>query len=545
MPRKAWLALLLILVLACAFTLCATSACGLLWWLFQGNLLGLPVPTVAPGEATLRLWGAEPVTLDPALVEDAASAEYIQKIFCGLVGLNENLEVVPELAERWEISEDGRIYTFYIRRNARFHNGKPVTAWDFKYSLERALDPETGSHVAGLYLGDIVGAREKLAGQAEEVRGIEVIDDYTLRLTIDAPKAYFLAKLTYPTAFVVDRENVKGGGTTWTEHPNGTGPFKLKEKNEQHIVLVAFEDYWAGACAIKRVEFILRGGSPMTMYEQGELDVVSVSAADIERVLDPTNPLHDELVVTPLLYTHFIGFNVRRPPFDDVKVRQAFAYATNKRAIVDVFYKKMRVLAKGILPPGMPGYNEELEGIPFDPVRARELLRESRYGAPEELPPITLTVSGVGGTSPFAELMAQMYEENLGVSIAIEQVEWKDFLKGLNRHEYQMFALAWNADYPDPQNFLDIQFHSQSEGNNCLYANPRVDELLEKARVEKDFDERMRLYQEVEKIIVEEAPWIPLSHGVDYTLVKPYVKGLVINPQGMYCLKNAYITGRD
>jgi oligopeptide transport system substrate-binding protein len=203
-------------------------------------------------------------------------------------------------------------------------------------------------------------------------------------------------------------------------------------------------------------------------------------------------------------------------------------------------FKKMRHEAKGILPPGMPGYNENLVGLPFDPDQARASLAASSYGGPAFLPPIVFTISGSGGTNPLAEALVDMYKDYLGVEVQLQQVE-HGFFDGLHDHKYQMFMLGWIADYPDPQNFLDILFHSGTEGNNSRYANPSVDDLLEKARVESDPTQRMVLYQQAEEIIVREAPWVPLFHGIDYILVKPYVQGLQPTAQGHFILKNTYI----
>ncbi|NIO70651.1 MAG: hypothetical protein GTN71_16870, partial [Anaerolineae bacterium] len=217
----------------------------------------VPSEPSGPKGATLNLVGSDPPTLDPHLSMDATSAAYIIEIFSGLVTLSPELEVVPDIAERWEVSEDGTVYTFYLRDDAKFHDGKPVTARDFKYSFERACDPWTGSVVADIYLGDIVGAKEKLYGFVDEVSGVEVVDDHTLQITIDAPKPYFLGKLTHSTAFVVDKDNVERGGRTWTDKPNGTGPFKLKEyRFGRQIVLEPNDLYY---------------GEPKPSVEAGEL----------------------------------------------------------------------------------------------------------------------------------------------------------------------------------------------------------------------------------------------------------------------------------
>lgn len=535
MSRNRWPILVLVPLLFClGITLCLGCATAG-WFLYRSASRSGVVPIMlSTGGGTLRLFGSEPLTLDPALVVDAASAEYVVEIFGGLVTLNEKLEVVPDLAERWEISEDGRTYTFFLRREARFHDGRLVTADDVKYSLERACDPRTGSTVAGVYLGDIVGAREKLEGKAGEIQGVQVLDEHTLRITIDAPKAYFLSKLTYSTAFVVDRRTVDQAD--WLKRPNGTGPFKLQEYGEQRIVLQRNEYYHRGKPKLARVIFVLGGGSPVSMYENGELDIVGVGPADVERVRDPSNPLHGELSMVPQLDIQYLAFDVRQAPFHDVKVRQAFSLAIDRQKICDVVWKGMRVPAEGIVPPGMPHYAREKSLVNYDPQRARQLITESEYGEVDRLPPVTLSISGrEGQLPPVIEAIVAMYRDNLGLEIAVEQTE--DVLAG----EPQFFSLGWIADYPDPEDFLDILFYSQSGLNHTHYANAEVDKLLEKARVEADIERRMELYRRVEEIIVAEAPWVPLWHSVDYVLTKPYVKGAAYAAAIFPWLGNVYI----
>lgn len=470
---------------------------------------------------------------------DANSHEYIGKIFSGLVRMSADLEILPDIAERWEVDDSRTVYTFYLRKNVKFHNGRPVTAEDVKYSIERSCAPATGSRVASSYLGDIVGALDKLSGRAGEVSGVEVLDDYTLRITTDASKAYFLAKLTYPTSFVVDREQVEDAIAGWWEEANGTGPFWLEQFDSVSIVLHANENFYRGRPSLDEVIYRLTGGGAVGQYGRGQIDVAPVSAADIDRALDPSSLLHDDLVIVHSLDTWYVAFNATMPPFDDPKVRLAFAYATNKRALADIILNKMVDPATGILPPGMPGYNEDLEGIPFDPDMALDLLDESRYAG--DLPPIVFTVSGQGGAGAMDEALTESYRQTLGVEIEIQQMSWPRFLKGLDGRQFQMFSLGWVADYPDPENFVDLLFHSQSEYNHVAYSNPEVDALLEKARTESDRETRLSLYQQVEEKLVWDVAWIPLYHGIDYQLVKPYVKGLVLSPQGFYSLENVVL----
>ncbi len=489
------------------------------------------------GGGSLRVYGGVPSTLDVALVGDINSYQYISQIFSGLVTVDERLEIVPDVAEKWTLGPDGRVYTFQLRQGVRFHDGSPVTAQDFKYSIERAADPKTGSTAASTYLGDIVGVSDKLAGKAIEVSGVRVKGDYTLEIEIDAPKAFFLSKLTYPTAFVLDRKNVEGS-RDWQQHPNGSGSFKLKSWDpEKGIVLERNDDYYGTKPNLKEVLFYLGGGSPMNVYELNEVDVIEVGLAEIDRVLDKHNPLNKELQVAPQLSLTYIGFNTKMEPFDDPKVRQAFAYATDKDKLVNVLFKNTRRKASGILPPGLPGHDPSYSGVEFNPARAQELLAGSRYGGAANLPEITFTV---GGGSSVALALVDMYKRNLGVTVNVEQAE-DGYVEGLEGRQFQMFEMGWIADYPDPQDFLDIFFHSGSYNNYMSYASKDVDGLLESARVELNEDKRFQLYRAAEQLVVADASAIPIYHDITYALVKPYVKGFSISPLGIISLKNVRI----
>lgn len=555
MTRNQWLIAIAIVAAVCLIAfVCVAAVGGYLYFNQQqgttistpGTSTGIsprqPTPTrgsvsrpPSRGGQALNLAGADPPTLDPHLTQDATSAEYIVEIYSGLVTLDPNLQIVPDLAERWDVSDDGTVFTFHLREGATFHNGKPVTAQDFKWSMERACDPRTGSLVADTYLGDVVGCRDKLRGKVDEVSGVRATDNSTLEITIDAPKVYFLAKLTYPTAFVLDKDNVQRGGRTWTDQPNGTGPFKLEEwVLGEKIVLVKNENYIFGAPKLDEVDYWLTGGSIMTRYETDELDAVPVGLTDIDRLLDPTEPMNKELSVTSNMSIQYVGLNANQPPFDDANVRKAFAMALDRKKLADVVLRKTTEAADGIVPPAMPDYdNAALQSIPFDPEQAKQLIAASKYGSVDEMPELTLHVSGGGGAAPrTVEAVTQMWEDNLGVDVAIEQTEWAIFLQDVSRrpNPYQFYMLGWIADYPDPQNFLDILFHSESLDNHSSYSNPEVDRLLEEARLEEEQAQRFQTYYKVEQMLIEDVAWITLWYGKDYWLTKPYVKGMIYPP---------------
>jgi len=497
---------------------------------------------VSRGES-LTMWDTGPLTLDPALVREVGSARYVREIFSGLVTLDKDLQVIPDIAGRWEISLGGTTYTFYLRKGVRFHDGREVTAGDFKYSWERAGDPDTESPTAETYLSDIVGVREMLDGESAEINGVKVIDDYTLQVTIDAPKAYFLAKLTHSPAFVVDRMNVSSG-EEWWRNPNGTGPFRLRKWQADELIILEQNDiYYLEPAQIKYAVFRLWGGMPMQMYETGETDITAVYLDDIERVLDPSNPLNQELITTPELSLFYIGFNATQPPFDDPKVRQAFSHAIDKQKIIEVVFKSIVEQADGILPPGMPGYDENLAGLGFDVERAIELIRQSKYRDVANLPQITFTTSGLGDISDLNAALINMWRENLGVEVQVRQLEPDRYFQEIKKEKDELYQSGWIADYPDPENFLDVLFHSGNEENSGEYSNPEVDALLEQARVEPDIGARVELYREIEQMLVSDAACLPLYFDVSYMLAKPYVEDFVVTPMGVLTLKGASVKG--
>jgi oligopeptide transport system substrate-binding protein len=504
------------------------------------------VPGNLAEEQIMIVPGREPPTLDPHLSGDAASAEYVVEIYSGLMAYDSDLTLMPDIAESYQISDDGRSYTFVLRDNARFQDGKAVTAQDFKWSFERACDPVTRSHTADTYLGDIVGCRAKLQGEADEVSGVQVIDDRTLEITIDEPKGFFLAKMTYPTAYVLDQENVESD-PEWYLAPNGSGPFRVDAfaPEEGAIILDRNDNYYREPIpTLERVVYVL--GNPinaMTGYVEGLdslglegrfYDLIPVGTANMSQVTDPNNSLSNELQTSNSLSVFYIGFNVNEPPFDDPNVRQAFNLALDKNRMIRLVSQGTLPVANGIVPPDMPGYeNPDLSDFEFDPDQALQLINDSSYGDVTELPEITLNVSGDGSAvGPIVEAVIESFKTNLGVEINVEQTPWPEFLGELNSPNpaYQMYQLGWIADYPDPQNFLEVLFHSDSAQNHGGYSNPDVDALLEQARGTQDTEERLAIYQQAEQLILEDAAWIPLYFDVENILVKPYVWGYTNPP---------------
>jgi oligopeptide transport system substrate-binding protein len=487
-----------------------------------------PKPYGVSRQDSLFLLEGDIVTLDPALTEEG-SGGITAALFSGLIQLDKDSQPIPDLAEKWETSSDRLTYTFHLHKNAVFASGKPVTAGDVKYSWERACDPATASPNASTYLGDIVGASDMLAGKTKEIGGIKVIDDQTLQVTIDGPKPYFLGKISQPCAFVIDRVDV-ARGSNWDSQPNGSGPFKIKQWTKGEVLILERNDsYYLGPAKLKNIVFRIFAGESVMMYENGEIDVTQVSVFNADKATDPKNPLNKELYTGQAMATGYISFNVNQAPFDDLKVRQAFAQALDMDKLLDVSYKGGAKRSKSLLPTGMPGYNPLLKQMPFDPEGARTLIGQSSYGSVDKLPPVTFYVAY--GATPLQTAMAAMWKQNLGVDVKIEAMsELKEYQRRRQAREFQLFLGAWNADYLDPQNFLDVLFQSKSKDTFSGYSNPTVDSALAAAAIEQDSQKRLQMYQDIEKQILADLPCAPFfSNPKMMLLVKPYVKGFTLD----------------
>jgi ABC-type transport system substrate-binding protein len=496
---------------------------------------------------TLRLSGSEPITLDPHIAQDASSAVYIVEIFGGLLTLDPQLALQPDLATEIPTVENGgkvtnpdgtATYTFHLRPNVTFQDRKPVTAEIVKCSLERAADPATQSLVSEFFLGDIVGVTDKVHGKASDISGVKVVDPSTIAITVQRDLPSFLYKLTYPTAFVVDPSQAGGtcggrdygkGDNNWTRHPNGTGPYKLDQwRLGEEIRLVANDHYQLGVAHVKNVRVLLTGGG-ITQYESGDIDLTGVGLDDIERVQDPADPLNKDYHSGTQLSIDYLGFNTKSPPFDDSKVRQAFAMAVDKDQIAKAVFHDAIPVANSIVMPGMPSYSTDIKGPAFDVTRAKELLKESKYGSASKLPAITLAESGTGATAGVGtSAIVEMWRKNLGVTVQIQQAESATFFQDVADGRYQAFTLGWIMDYPDEEDLLNIHFDSKSPNNDTFYKNSQVDDLLHGALAEPDKAARVQLYQEAEQIILNDVPWMPLFFSRYHVLIKPYVENYQI-----------------
>ncbi len=484
-----------------------------------------------PGYLYLRL-STNPTTLDPALITDVMGGGIAAKIFNGLVRFDDNLDIVPDIARSWSLSKDQRTYTFRLRKDVRFSNGRTVTARDFRYSFERVLTPATRAPHTWV-LDKIEGANDFLSGKAKAVSGIRVIDDDTLEIRLAKPFGPFLSLLAMGTAYVVPREDVERLGQDFGTHPVGTGPFVLAEwKHGQSLTLTARDDYFEGRPRLKGIIYrvIPEDLTAVLEFETGGLDALQIPPAEYKRYT--TDPAWKGRVFgRPGLNSYYIGLNCTRPPFSDIRVRRAANLAVDRQRVLDTVFEKRGILAAGPVPPGLWKYNEGPkpgQGYPYDPRKAKQLIREA--GA--EGARIKIYISADPEVLDIMEVV-ENYLVQAGFKPEIRELDWSAFKQAVNEGEPDAFWMSWWADYPDPENFLYPLFHSASvgpAGNRTRCIDPEFDRLIDTAQRTVDDKKRFRLYRQAEDRIIDNAPWIFMWHRGDYYVVQPRVKDFRIYP---------------
>jgi len=525
------------------------------YWLLIALLLltvaGCRAAPRPPGNApsgTLN-WSLEGVQdlpgLDPAQAGNQQSTTVINLVFAGLVRLDGNLEVQPDGAESWRVSDDGRVYTFKIRRNLQFGNGDPVTAHDFFYSINRALTPTTGSFSAPAQLSHVVGAVDVAEGRAEYASGVRVLDDYTLEIELNEPQAFFVSQLTYPHTFVTPRRLIEQAGDDWVKTAYGTGPYMVAEwRPGEEIMLTANPHYWRGSPGIATVRFPFYATSEEAYqhYRNGDLDIAGSGQNGIpaERVSEVKHL--PDFRSSPALSVRYIGFNNQLAPFDNASVRKAFALAVDKQDLTERVLSGTVIATNRILPDGLVGSRLAVRGQDFDPTGARSALNQAGYLGGHELPPVTFTYALEGDNAQVAQALYRYWRDHLGIEVTLEGLELQQFIQRLDETFYepeqglQMYLSVWSADYPDPHNFLSQQLHSSSPNNNGHWSNAAFDQLVDQADQmsrPNRHKERLQLYNQAEQLALDEVGWLPLYNPSITVLVRPTVQGLDFTPQGL------------
>jgi len=473
-----------------------------------------------------------PKTLDPALSTDIYAVTVIQQLFDGLVQFDKDLNIIPAIAESWKNSHDGLTYTFYLRKGVRFHNRREVTSKDFVYSFTRIIDPKTKSPAAN-FLDRVLGFKQFQEGKAHHVRGLRSTGKYMLEIKLSEPYSPFLSILGMNKFKVLPKEEVEKTGMDFGKYPVGTGPFKLISMKEgEEIILESNKDYFEGKPYLDKIVFKIYHGALREKifkeFKEADLDESFIPPGELEYMIRDKRFL---FLQKPILSLRFYGFNLLSKPLDDKKLRKAINLVIDKKFIISELHKNQFNLANGILPSGMPGYDPKREIYPYNEALARKYLMESGYGKEKPFIEIWSASKSEAAQKELNEIQSQLKKVGITTKINFE-TNWPSFESMLRANKVPIFIYAWYADFPDPDNFLGILFHSKSKYNYMAYHNPEVDSLLDRARVERDYLKRMEMYRKIEGIVLEDAPIVPMVHHLFQQAYQPYIRGVEVNALG-------------
>lgn len=471
--------------------------------------------------------GSDPRGLDPAYVDDGESAKIIVNIYDTLVKYKQgNTDIEPALATSWSQTPDGLVWTFNLRKGVKFHDGTPFNAEAVKFSVERQLPPNATDDMP--YASFTFGP----------VKKVEAVDEYTVRFTLNNPYAPFLANIAMCLAApIVSPAAVKKYGLDFNQHPVGTGPYKFEKwDKDQQIVLVKNPTYWGKKSNVDKVIF------KTTKENSVRASELMTGAIDIMDGIDPNDVKKLEssgvkVIKKPGMNINYMGFFCHKKPFNDPRVRRAIAMAINKEEIVKYLYQGYAITANGVLPSFIPGHDPKLKGISYNQEQAKKLLAEAGY------PNFSFTFITYSNPRPYNPAtgvkLAEAIQADLlkiGVKTNIKVYPWKEYKDVLFKAtEGDAFFYGWIGDNGDADNFLSLLSSNEIDSslNSAKYSNTKVDALLKKGAETLDPKARVKIYQELQKVLIDESPWINISHAVDLYAAKANIKGFYPHPTGV------------
>ncbi|GAA0412015.1 peptide ABC transporter substrate-binding protein [Paenibacillus motobuensis] len=510
-------------------------------------------------DQTLRInMSAEPPTFDPAQAQDSQANTVLKMMYEGLVRMDADDKEAPGAAESWEV--DGTKYTFHLRKDAKWSNGDPVTAKDFVFAWERVLNPNTQPAPPYAYqLYYIKNAEEFNNGTIKDFGevGVKATDDYTLEVELKDPTPYFLGLTSFYTFYPV-HQSVKDD-PKWATDPNKmivNGPFNLTSWITGQTIELTKNEQYSDKDNIKlnkiNISLVESGATELESYRNGELDRAGGPNGEIpsDQIPIVQKELPDEYKVKGIAGTYYYQFNSKAEPFQNAKIRKAFSMAIDRQAIVDKITMGGQIPAYGAVPEGIAGAEGEFRSEHSDKEYFQENVDEAKKlleeGMKEEgytkLPDITLIHNNGEGHKKIATAVADMWKKNLGVDVKIQNQEWSVFLKNRQSLDYQIARSGWSADFNDPMTFMDLWM--TGAGNNDLgYSNPEYDELLKKAKSESDLKKRDEYFAKAEEIFIkDDMAYMPIYYYTNVSLVKPNLKGVVVDFSGAVDFTRAYLT---
>ncbi|MEI0510822.1 peptide ABC transporter substrate-binding protein [Brachyspira intermedia] len=494
--------------------------------------------------------GVEPRTIDPALNNNNSDASYILSAFEGLTRKDQDNNIIPGVAERWEISEDGLVYTFYLRTNAKWSDGKPVTANDFVYAWRRVVDPITASPFS-TYLEPIKNAKEVTSGKKTlEELGVKAIDDYTLEVILNTPTAYFLAFTGYYTLCPIRKDIIEKYGDNWSlkaETYIGNGPFKVVERNiDEKIVMIKNPNYWdIENIKPEKLTFVMMEdpNASLSGIKNGSMHL----SKSVSRNIAPELKMENIIENINLLATAFLRVDGKSDNLKDIRIRKALSLAIDRNYLVKNITRMNEEIAYNYVPKNIQNYDisRNTNYINDDYKRnieeAKKLFAEAGYTNGKGFPVLDLTVGMVEYNVEVCEAIQNMWKENLGIDVRINKYEYNTYLQFVvSRNAKDLVLYTFFADYNDPISFL-LAFESSSSINHLNYSNTNYDRLIMIASTNNNLDERTRVLYEAEKLLIEDVGIMPLFYMNLIILKSQKLKGLQYDPTGFILFDNAYI----
>jgi ABC-type oligopeptide transport system substrate-binding subunit/serine/threonine protein kinase/tetratricopeptide (TPR) repeat protein len=510
--------------------------------LWQRGSEGQPDLASIPAPHPFRQAFGNYKTLDPTLVREEQSATLVDQLFSGLVEMRGALDIVPHVARSWEVLENGKKYIFHLRDDFLWTDGHPVTARDFEYAWKRVLNPKTDSPAAS-WLYDIRGAKAFHQGEDSnpDAVGVKAVNDQTLMVELDAPTSYFLHLIAFSITYPIPSHIIEKVGENWTdmEHLVTNGPFILDRLETSKKIFLKRNPDYPGQFNGNLLEIELLQSTDweenVERYERGEIEILGgIPASELERV---RQRYANDYITGPFPLTTYLAFNINRPPFDDSRVRRAISHVINRGHLANVIlHGSSDPATGGFVPPGVPGHTKDI-ALPYDPTLGKQLMEEAGFSKGQDLPNIQMYSSDFPFYRTITEAVQAQMKENLGIETEITYFNFPQILDSIAQDEPHIFAMGWGATYPDPDDFLRIASRTLIQPK----WNERFDKLVDDARRISDHFKRMKMYEEAEKILTQEAVVLPLLYGRFHLFVKPWVKKFPIQPIRVFSYKDIII----
>lgn len=534
------------------------------------------------GTYRINMVRGDPNGLDPVMINSKLADDIALQIYDRLLSLDSNLNLIPELATAWDVSEDGLTYTFHLRTDVFFHDnpcfpegkGRRMTAEDVRYSLQRCCDPATRTVQFWAFRDKVVGATEFYTAHTEEqsviadIQGLVALNDSTFQIRLVQPYAPFIYYLVNSLGCVVPHEAIEHYGKDYFQHPVGTGAFVFTEwQHDQHIVLKRNAAYWQHDEVGNRlpfldqlrITFIKDDKTQLTEFTKGTLEeCFGIPTEFFPFVVDANTrgllPEYRQFVLQakPAMLSWFFDFLCTKPPFDNADVRRAFSHAVDRQKIVQYVLRNAPYAPAehGITPPVMPDYDiADIPGPSTDEDKARDYLAQAGYPNGEGFPPVTMSVYPEPRLLQVAEAVKDMLERTLNISVNIQIVQFAQFLEMAESGKLEFWGTRWYGDYPDVENYLNLlngalvplDDRQPSYPNSTRYNNPKFTALLYQAVQTQDKAKRLALYREAETLAMQDAPALVLFYEMHYRLLQPYVQGNPLDPMNRVVLKNVWL----